>query len=61
MTAPAAYEIDDPRHQPEDGCAQYSPGMVNLSPGLCDRRLVCGIRLMNTPALTDRYKPTLSL
>ena len=43
------------------GALDTPPGMVNLSPGLCDRRLVCGIRLMNTPALTDRYKPTLSL
>ena len=30
-------------------------GMVNIWPRLDHRRLVCDMRVINTPALTDRY------
>ena len=36
--------------------AMHNLGIVNLSPCLYNRRLVCDICRMNTPALPDHYK-----
>jgi hypothetical protein len=38
------------------GLAEKAVGMVNSVPHLDHRRLVCDMRVMNTPAPTDRYK-----